>query len=132
MSLAIWRVDDTDVVRIGGVVDLAAAVRLRLALSGRLDAGAHTVVVDLTGLRLIDASAVNVLLTIGERLAERGGGLTTPGANGLVLQVLEIAGVAKQLRAYDTLDPRLADGRADTVDRSTPPRATHTVVGATR
>jgi RNA polymerase sigma-B factor len=117
MSLAIWRVDDTDVVRIGGVVDFAAAVRLRLTLYGRLDAGASTVVVDLTGLRLIDASAVNVLLTVGQRLGERGGSLSTPGATGLVLEVLEIAGVAKQLRAYDTLAPRLADRSADTSGR---------------
>jgi RNA polymerase sigma-B factor len=117
MSLAIWRVDDIDVVQIGGVADLAAAVRLRLTLYGRLDAGASTVVVDLTGLRLIDASAVNVLLTVHRRLAERGGNLTTPGAKGLVLQVLEIAGAAKQLRAYDPLEPRLADRGADTGDR---------------
>jgi RNA polymerase sigma-B factor len=114
MSLAIWRVDDTDVVRVDGVLDLAAAVRLRLTLYGRLDAGASTVVVDLTGVRLMDASAVNVLLTVRERLAERGGSLTTPGAGGLVLQVLEIAGVAERLRAYDTLAPRLTDRSADT------------------
>jgi RNA polymerase sigma-B factor len=117
MSLAVWRVDDTDVVRLGGVVDFAAAVRLRLTLYGRLDAGARTVVVDLTGVRLMDASTVNVLLTVRRRLAERGGGLTTPGADGLVLQVLEIAGVAKHLRAYDPLEPRLADRSADTGDR---------------
>jgi RNA polymerase sigma-B factor len=118
MSLAVWRVDDTDVVRIGGVLDLAAAVRLRLTLYGRLDAGASTVVVDLAGVRLMDASAVNVLLTVRERLAERGGSLTTPGVNGLVLQVLEIAGAAKQLRAYDTMASRLTDRCADTGDQS--------------
>jgi RNA polymerase sigma-B factor len=117
MRLAVWRVDDTDVVRLSGVVDLAAAVRLRLTLYGRLDAGASTVVVDLTDLRLIDASAVNVLLTVHRRLAERDGNLTTRGASGLVLQVLEIAGVAKQLRAYDPLEPRLAARNADTDDR---------------
>jgi RNA polymerase sigma-B factor len=117
MSLAIWRVDGTDVVRLGGVLDFAAAVRLRLTLYGRLDAGASTVVVDLAGLRLMDASAVNVLLMVQQRLGERGGSLTAPGANGLVLDVLEIAGVAKQLRAYDALEPRLADREADTGDR---------------
>jgi RNA polymerase sigma-B factor len=125
MSLAIWRVGDTHVVRIGGVVDLASAVRLRLALYGRLDAGATTVVVDVTGLRLIDASAVNVLLAVRQRLVERGGGLTTPGAGGLVLQVLEITGVAKQLGAYDTPDPRLTDRGADTVDRVDTTAGTH-------
>jgi anti-anti-sigma factor len=117
MSVASWRVDDTDVVRVSGVLDFAAAVRLRLTLYGRLDGGAHRVVVDLTGLRLMDASAVNVLLKVRQRLGERGGSLTAPGANGLVLEVLEIAGVAKQLGAYDPLDPRLADHTVDTGDR---------------
>jgi RNA polymerase sigma-B factor len=117
MSVAIWRVDDTDVVRVSGVLDFAAAVRLRLTLYGRLDGGAHSVVVDLTGLQLMDASAVNVLLKLRQRIGERGGSLTAPGAHGLVLEVLEIAGVAKQLGAYDPLDPRLADRSVDTGDR---------------
>jgi RNA polymerase sigma-B factor len=117
LTVAVRQVDDTHVVRIAGVLDLAAAVRLRLTLYGCLDAGARTVVVDLTGVRLIDASAVNVLLTVRERLAERGGGLTTPGVTGLVLQVMEITGVAKQLRAYDTLASGLADASVDTDDQ---------------
>jgi anti-anti-sigma factor len=114
----IWRVDDTDVVRISGVLDFAATVRLRLTLYGRLDADARTVVVDLTGLRLMDASAVNVLLKVQQQLRERGGDLTAPGAHGLVLKVLEIAGVARQLGARDVLEPRLADRGVDTGDRS--------------
>jgi RNA polymerase sigma-B factor len=113
-NLAIWRIDDTDVLHIDGVLDFTAAIRLRLTLFSRLDAGTRTIVVDLTGLRLIDASAVNILLTMRQRLTDLGGTLTTPGAHGPVLTILEIAGAAKQLHAYDTLDPRLADPTADT------------------
>ncbi|GAA1029590.1 hypothetical protein GCM10009557_18630 [Virgisporangium ochraceum] len=110
----IWRVDDVDVVRVEGVLDLVATVRLRLTLFGRLDAGARHIAVDLSRVRLIDASTVNVLLRVRERLAEEDGSLMARGASGLVLQVLEIAGVAKQLGAYDPLPERLSDPSAAT------------------
>ena len=113
-TFAVWRIDGVDVVRVEGVLDLVATVRLRLTLFGRLDAGARHIAVDLSRVRLIDASTVNVLLRVRERLAENDGSLVARGASGLVLQVLEIAGVAKQLGAYDPLAERLADPSADT------------------
>jgi RNA polymerase sigma-B factor len=105
---AVWRVGSTHVVRIDGVLDLAASVRLRLALYDRLDAGARDVVVDLSGVRLLDASAVSVLLAVRDRLREHGGRLRAPGATALVLEVLEITGAAKALSAYDAVEPALA------------------------
>jgi RNA polymerase sigma-B factor len=116
-TFGIWRVDDIDVVQVDGVLDFAATVRLQLTLFGRLDAGARHLVVDLTALRLIDTSAVNVLLAMHQRLDDLGGSLVTPGARGLVLNVLQTAGVAKQLGAYDPLDPRLAARTADMTHR---------------
>jgi RNA polymerase sigma-B factor len=109
----VWRIDGVDVVRVEGVLDLAATVRLRLTLFGRLDVGARHIAVDLSRVRLIDASTVNVLLRVRERLVEDEGSLVARGATGLVLQVLEIAGVAKQLGAYGPLPERLADPSAD-------------------
>jgi RNA polymerase sigma-B factor len=110
----IWRIDGVDVVRVEGVLDLVATVRLRLTLFGRLDAGARHIAVDLSRVRLIDASTVNVLLRVRERLAEEDGSLVARGASGLVLKVLEVAGVAKELGAYDPLPERFADPSADT------------------
>jgi RNA polymerase sigma-B factor len=115
-TFAIWRVDGTDVVRVRGALDLPAAVRLRLALFGRLDAGAARIVVDLAGVRLLDAGSINVLVQVAERSAERGGGLLVRGARGTVLRVLEIAGVATRFGAYEPLEPRLADRGADAGD----------------
>jgi RNA polymerase sigma-B factor len=112
----VWRVDGVDVVKVVGVLDFAATVRLRLTLFGRLDAGARHIAVDLSAVRLLDASAVNVLLRVHERLSEENGWLVARGASGIVLDVLEIAGVAKQLGAYEPLAERLADPSADTAD----------------
>jgi RNA polymerase sigma-B factor len=97
----VWRFDSIHLVKITGVLDFAASVRLRLVLFEQLDAGADQVVVDLAGVRLIDASAVGVMLRVQEQLQERGGSLRVQGAQGLALEVLEITGSAKALAAYD-------------------------------
>jgi anti-anti-sigma factor len=68
----VWRFDSINLVKITGVLDFAASVRLRLVLFEQLDAGADQVVVDLAGVRLIDASAVGVMLRVQEQLSERG------------------------------------------------------------
>lgn len=117
----IWRIGDVDVVRVEGVLDFSASVRLRLTLFGRLDAGARHIEVDLSRVRLLDASAVNVLLKVRERLAEDGGLLAARGATGLALEVLEIAGVAKRLGAYEPLAERLSDPTADTATPAAAP-----------
>ncbi len=96
-----WSDGDVDVVRLTGAADLASSVRLRLALYDRLDAGRVHLVVDLSGLRLLDCASVDVLLNVQAEAKERGGSLRAPGAIGLPLEVLEITGTAKRLRVYD-------------------------------
>jgi RNA polymerase sigma-B factor len=102
-----WRAGDTGVVRVTGVLDFASAVRLRLTLYRCCDAGVSEIVVDLSRVRLMDASSISVLLAVHGRLANDGGGLVVTGAARLVLDVLEITGAAKELGAYDDVDPSL-------------------------
>jgi RNA polymerase sigma-B factor len=105
----VWRVQGVDVVRVTGVLDFAAAIRLRLTLFGCMDSGARHIAVDLARVRLLDASAVNVLMRVRDRVAADDGSLVARGATGIVLEVLEIAGVAKLLGAHEQLAERLAD-----------------------
>jgi RNA polymerase sigma-B factor len=109
----VWRVGQVDVVGVDGVVDFTASMRLRLALFGRVDAGAVGVVVDLTRARELEASAVNVLLRVRRRLAGSGGWLVVRGARGPVLQSLETADVAQSLGAEQPIEPWWADADAD-------------------
>jgi RNA polymerase sigma-70 factor (sigma-B/F/G subfamily) len=88
------------VVRFSGVLDFAASVRLRVALFGQLDSGVHELIVDLSRVRLIDASSVGVLLQVQQHAEEAGGSLRVLGASGLVLEALEIVGAAKALGLY--------------------------------
>ncbi len=104
-----WRSGDTGVVRVTGVLDFASAVRLRLTLYRCCDAGVADIVVDLSRVRLMDASSISVMSTLHHRLAGNGGGLTVTGATRLVLDVLEITGAAKDLSAYRPVDPALLE-----------------------
>lgn len=104
-----WRRGDTGVVRVAGVLDFASAVRLRLTLYHCCDAGVTDIVVDLSRVRLMDASSISVLCTLHQRLARDGGGLVVTGAGRLVLEVLEITGAAKELSAHRTVDPALLE-----------------------
>ncbi|WP_341483927.1 SigB/SigF/SigG family RNA polymerase sigma factor [Dactylosporangium aurantiacum] len=101
LSLESWRHGDEEILRPSGVLDHAASLDLRLALRQRLDAGQVNLTVDLSRLRLLDCAAADTLLRTQLEAQERGGGLRTPGAADLVLDVLEIIGAAKRLRAYD-------------------------------
>jgi RNA polymerase sigma-B factor len=96
-----WQDGPTEIVHLSGVLDYTASLRLRVALYDRLDAGQLHLTVDLSGLRLLDCAAADTLLRVQDEAVERGGSLHTPGAAGLVLDVLEIIGAAKRLRAYD-------------------------------
>jgi len=122
-EFSIWRVADVDVVRIDGALDLAAAVRLRLALYGRLDAGARHIVVDLSATSFLDAGAVNVLLTVRQRLVDGGGSLVAPGAHGTVLHVLRMLAADAALAADTAIDPALAEPGEDVEPATTTPHA---------
>ncbi|GEM_PF-280615 len=98
------------VVRISGVLDYTASVRLRLVLFDSLDAGAHTVVLDLSRVRLMDASTVDVLLRVREDARHRGAEVYVNGASGLVLEMLEVTGTAKELAAEELTAGELTAG----------------------
>lgn len=143
LSLESWRHGDEEILRPSGVLDHAASLDLRLALSQRLDAGQVNLTVDLSRLRLLDCAAADTLLRAQLEAQERGGGLRTPGASDLVLDVLEIIGAAKRLRAYDdppsalhrryrTSPSRRASGRPSTSCCARQPRWTSRTPGVVR
>ena len=81
-------------VRLNGVVDLAAAPMVRAVLQDLLDDVA-LIFVDLEAVTLIDAHSVGMLLAAHRRAYENGSALWLRGARGRVLRVLEITGVDK-------------------------------------
>jgi RNA polymerase sigma-B factor len=101
MRIDVRRLGRADVVLVEGTLDLATTPRLRAVLDARLAEGRHEVVLDLCRVKLLDAGAVNAFVAVADRAERLGGCLRTVGAAGLALEVLQIVGVDKRLRAYD-------------------------------
>lgn len=101
MRIEVRRLGEADLVVVDGDLDLATNPCLRAVLDNQLAEGRHHLVVDLQGVRLLDAGAIGLLVGVAERAGATGGSLRAIGARGMALEVLEIASVDKRLRAYD-------------------------------
>ena len=56
---------------------------------------------DLDQVKLLDAGAAGMLVGVADRAERAGGALRAIGARGIALDVLQIVGLDKRLRAYD-------------------------------
>ncbi len=92
-----------------GELDLAAVPELRRTLGGLLDGTGATVVVDLSGVSLLDCSCIGVFSSARQLAEERQASLRFVGARGRVLKVLEITDAVRELGMF-VPDP--AAGRA--------------------
>ena len=121
LQLESWPDGNGAIVRLRGVLDYTASLGLRSELFERLDAGLLHLTVDLSQLRLLDCAAADTLLLVQREAQQRGGSLRAPGAKELALDVLEIIGAAKRLRAYDDppTGPRLDSPEPDPAEPTT-------------
>jgi len=101
MRIDVRRLGEADLVLVEGVLDLATTPRLRAVLDARLAEGRHDLVLDLSRVRLLDAGAAGMFITVAERAEKKGGAVRAVGARGLSLEVLQIVSLDKRLRAYD-------------------------------
>jgi RNA polymerase sigma-70 factor (sigma-B/F/G subfamily) len=97
-------IDGTTLVVADGAIDLSRMSRLRFVLRQAVALDAHEIVVDLGTAKLLDATAVGLLVRYRGQVEEHGGRLRVVDAQGMVLQVLEVVGLAKSLGAYDPRD----------------------------
>jgi anti-sigma B factor antagonist len=83
---------------VSGDIDLATGPAVSSAIGAALAAeGATTVRIDLSGVRFLDSSGIALLLKARRDADERSITLHTVGAQGIVLQVLELTGVLAHL-----------------------------------
>ena len=90
LHIGVRALDRSTVVVLQGEADLATCLGLR----GALDECHGDVVVDLSEVRLLDASCMSVLVGERNRLAARGGALRLRGSTGLVRTALHLGGLA--------------------------------------
>jgi RNA polymerase sigma-B factor len=99
MRVSVARVADGLVVRVCGEVDRDTAERLRTGLRHAIAGqGAQSVLVDLTGVPLVDAAGVSVLLDAAQAAAAARVGFGVTGAQPYVARILAVSGLAGALR----------------------------------
>ena len=84
---------DTARIKLDGELDIHTAPGVAQAITGALDGGASTVVVDAAALRFCDSSGIQVLVQARERLVGSGGTLRVEGVHGSVEKVLAVTGL---------------------------------------
>ena len=109
MRVDVRRLGDADVVRISGALDQPMAPRLREVLEGRLDEGRVNLIVDLVGLKVLDAEALDMLETIARRARAAGGGMAAVAGAGPVRDLLAPAEMDRWLHVHDDPAPVLAE-----------------------
>jgi anti-sigma B factor antagonist len=103
----ITRDDDSVVVSLAGELDLYNAHEVREALLECCAESPDRLVVDLSGVKFIDSTALGVLIEARTRLENRRGFLlAAPGLE--TKRALEISGLDRHFAVHDSLDAALA------------------------
>jgi anti-sigma B factor antagonist len=80
------------VVAVAGELDAVTVPRFRDELMRQVPAAGPRLVVDLSGLRFMDTSAIHALVAVNNRVMDRGGLLVVAAAPPAVARVLTLAG----------------------------------------
>jgi anti-sigma B factor antagonist len=84
---------DTARIKLDGELDIHTAPGVAQAITGAVDGGASTVVIDAAALRFCDSSGIQVLVQARERLMASDGTLRVEGVHGSVEKVLAVTGL---------------------------------------
>jgi anti-sigma B factor antagonist len=102
--------DDAAIVDVSGEIDIATAPRLKEQLSGAVDEGHTSIVVDLNDVTFVDSITLGILVGARNSLGGRGR-LTLACANPRVLMLLELTGLDAAFETFPTPEDALAHAR---------------------
>ena len=96
------------VVAVAGDLDAVTVQQFRDELMRQVPAAGRRMVVDLSGLRFMDTSAIHVLVSVNNRVMAGGGLLVLAGAQPVVARVLALAGADEVMPVVGTVAEALA------------------------
>jgi anti-sigma B factor antagonist len=108
LSIETNNVGDAVVVQVGGEVDVFTAPQLREALVAAVDGSSRNVVVDLQGVDFLDSTGLGVLVAGLKRVRQHGGELSLVCTREHILKILDITGLVKVLKVYDSVEAATA------------------------
>jgi anti-sigma B factor antagonist len=108
MMLSTSTADPHVVVAVTGDVDVATAPELREHLYQRIDAGTHSVVVDLTAVDFIDSVALGVLIGVAKRIRAVEGRLALVAPHERLLKVFRMTALDRVFIIRPTVEDAIA------------------------
>lgn len=98
------RLNGATILSVQGEVDLANAASLRTELTSAIQTGTRLIVVDLTDLRYIDSSGINVLLDTHRAFAKDGSAIVLVVGSSMIQRTFKIVGLEQLMPMYPTVE----------------------------
>jgi len=94
-------VDGHPVLAVSGEIDISSAPVLRAAIDGLLADGVRQLIVDLDGVRFMDSTALNVLISVVKKLGP--GSLRVVASQAHIRRIFSISGIDKVTPLFDSV-----------------------------
>lgn len=104
--------DDTAVVMVAGEIDLRSAMALRDHLNAVTEAGFGSIVVDFERVLFCDASGLNALVALANRLRVQGGGVWLANVRPAQRRLFQITGLDKRFPLCEGVEDAVAQALA--------------------
>lgn len=95
LTLETREIDGKTVVAVGGEIDVYTAPKLRDTISDIVSGGAYDLVVDLSAVEFLDSTGLGVLVGGLKKVRAHDGSLALVCAEGRLLKIFRITGLAK-------------------------------------
>jgi anti-sigma B factor antagonist len=116
MEIHTRQYDGASLVSFQGNLDAISAGRAKASLQSALDQGQKNLILDLSEVAFMSSSGIRLIVEFLKGSRQRGGDLRLAGAQPGVWRTLEISGLGRVLKAYDSIegaissfDPRSAN-----------------------
>jgi anti-sigma B factor antagonist len=103
MRVSVRRAGSHTIVAVSEVVDIATSAELRKYLADVVEAGARSLVLDLSDVRYLDSTGLTVLVETFRLIGTQSGGMVVVCGESLVRRVLEVTGLDRAFAVRDTL-----------------------------
>ncbi len=90
------------VIDLNGEIDVYTSPKVKEALTGLIDAGHYTLVINLENVRYIDSTGLGVLIGGLKRVREHSGAVNLVCTNPQIRKIFDITGLVKIFGIYDS------------------------------
>jgi anti-sigma B factor antagonist len=107
LSLETRQVGDRTVVTVGGEIDVYTAPKLRDKITELVNAGHHTILVDMEQVEFLDSTGLGVLVGGLKKVRAQQGSMELICSQDRLLKIFRITGLAKVFTIHDSEDSAL-------------------------